>query len=56
MERNPPTQSRLPEENIRAPLVREIKQEISDGTYETPAKIDGTVERLIKEFGPETTP
>jgi negative regulator of flagellin synthesis FlgM len=36
---------------IRSELVNRIRQEIAGGTYETPAKIDAALERLLDELG-----
>lgn len=36
---------------IRSDLVNRIRQEIAGGTYETPAKIDAALERLLDELG-----
>ena len=40
----------LPE--VRMNLVDRIKGEIAAGTYETPERIDGTVDRLMDELFP----
>ncbi len=39
------------ESGIRSELVNRIRQEIAGGTYETPAKLDATLERLLDELG-----
>ncbi len=36
--------------DVRADLVARIKQEIEAGTYETPEKIEATVERLLDDL------
>lgn len=36
-----------PDSKIRADRVAEIRQAIADGSYETPDKIDTTVDRLL---------
>ncbi|MCD4825167.1 MAG: flagellar biosynthesis anti-sigma factor FlgM [Phycisphaerae bacterium] len=35
---------------VRMDLVQRIKSEIAAGTYETPARIDATVDRLLEEL------
>jgi negative regulator of flagellin synthesis FlgM len=36
---------------IRHQLVNQIRSQIAAGTYETPAKLDAAVERLLDEIG-----
>jgi negative regulator of flagellin synthesis FlgM len=36
---------------IRSALVNQIRSQIAAGTYETPAKLDAAVERLLDEIG-----
>jgi negative regulator of flagellin synthesis FlgM len=36
---------------IRRDLVDQIRAQIATGTYETPAKLDSAVERLLDEIG-----
>ena len=36
---------------IRHDLVNQIRAQISAGTYETPAKLDAAIERLLDEIG-----
>jgi anti-sigma28 factor (negative regulator of flagellin synthesis) len=36
--------------DVRADLVARVKQEIKAGAYETPEKIDITVERLLDDL------
>jgi negative regulator of flagellin synthesis FlgM len=36
---------------IRHKLVNQIRSQIAAGTYETPAKLDAAVERLLDEIG-----
>jgi negative regulator of flagellin synthesis FlgM len=36
---------------VRRQLVDQIRSQIAAGTYETPAKLDATVERLLNEIG-----
>ncbi len=36
---------------IRADLVTRIRSEIAAGTYETPAKLDAALDRLLDELG-----
>jgi hypothetical protein len=38
---------------VRADLVRRIRREIAEGTYETSERIEATVDRLVAEFFPE---
>lgn len=38
---------------VRMYLIQRIRGEIATGTYETPERLDGTVERLMEEFFPE---
>ena len=38
---------------VRVDLVERIKGEIAAGTYETPERIDATVDRLMEELFPE---
>ncbi len=40
--------SRLPE--IRHERVQEIRRQIAEGTYETPAKLELALDRLVDEF------
>jgi negative regulator of flagellin synthesis FlgM len=37
--------------DIRHELVKQIRSQISAGTYETPAKLDAAIERLLDEIG-----
>ena len=37
--------------DVRADLVARVRDEIAAGTYETPEKIDGAIERLLDEIG-----
>jgi negative regulator of flagellin synthesis FlgM len=37
--------------DIRQKLVDQIRAQIAAGTYETPAKLDAAVERLLDEIG-----
>jgi negative regulator of flagellin synthesis FlgM len=37
--------------DIRQTLVNEIRTQIAAGTYETPAKLDAAVERLLDKIG-----
>lgn len=37
----------LPASSFRTAWLRAIRAEISDGTYETPERINGTVDRLL---------
>jgi negative regulator of flagellin synthesis FlgM len=37
--------------DIRLDLVSQIRAQIATGTYETPAKLDAAVERLLDEIG-----
>ncbi len=37
--------------DFRADLVARVRNEIAAGTYETPAKIDAALERLLDELG-----
>jgi negative regulator of flagellin synthesis FlgM len=37
--------------NIRQALVNQIRSQIAAGTYETPAKLDAALERLLDEIG-----
>lgn len=37
--------------DIRADRVAQLRAQIADGTYETPDKLDGALERLLDEFG-----
>ncbi|MBN1555662.1 MAG: flagellar biosynthesis anti-sigma factor FlgM [Phycisphaerae bacterium] len=39
-------------EGIRADLVQRVKEEIAAGTFETPERIDATVDRLLEELFP----
>ena len=41
----------LPE--VRTELVEQVRAEIADGTYETPERIELTVDRLMEELFPE---
>ena len=36
---------------VRRQLVDQIRSQIAAGTYETPAKLDAAVERLLNEIG-----
>ena len=36
---------------IRADLVARVRGEIANGTYETPAKLDAALNRLLNELG-----
>jgi len=36
--------------DVRQDVVQRVKTEIADGTYETPERIDATVERLMNEL------
>jgi negative regulator of flagellin synthesis FlgM len=36
---------------IRHQLVNQIRSQIAAGTYETPAKLDAAIERLLNEIG-----
>ncbi len=36
--------------DVRVDLVQNIRQQIEAGTYETPAKLDAAVTRLLKEL------
>jgi len=36
---------------IRADLVSRVRNEIAAGTYETPEKLDGALDRLLNEIG-----
>ena len=38
---------------VRMDLVRRIRREIASGTYETPERIEATVDRLVAELYPE---
>ena len=40
-----------PSADFRADLVARIQQEIAGGTYETAAKLDAAVDRLLDEIG-----
>lgn len=37
-------------DGIRHELIAQIKQQIADGTYETPEKLDVAIERLLDEM------
>jgi negative regulator of flagellin synthesis FlgM len=37
--------------DIRADLVARVRGEIANGTYETPAKLDAALNRLLDEMG-----
>ena len=37
--------------DIRQSLVNQIRSQIAAGTYETPAKLDAALERLLDEIG-----
>jgi negative regulator of flagellin synthesis FlgM len=37
--------------DIRQTLVNQIRSQIAAGTYETPAKLDAALERLLDEIG-----
>jgi len=37
--------------DVRTELVERVKGQIEDGTYESPERIDATVERLLDELG-----
>lgn len=37
--------------SFRADLVARIRSEIASGAYETPAKLDATMDRLLDEIG-----
>ncbi len=41
----------LPE--VRTELVEQVRAEIAEGSYETPERIDLTVDRLMEELFPE---
>lgn len=45
---NPRPTTQLSAQQIREGLVARIRQEIQDGTYETPEKLEEAVERLIR--------
>ena len=36
--------------DVRSHLVDEIRQQIMDGTYETPEKLQGAIDKLLDEF------
>ncbi len=36
--------------DVRQDLVNRIRQEITDGTYETPGKLDNAIDGVFKEF------
>jgi hypothetical protein len=40
----------LSDPDIRTDLVRRLRQEIADGTYETPEKWEKALDRLLKEI------
>ena len=42
--------NKLRENPIREELVNEVREQIADGTYETPEKIDATVSELAQEL------
>ncbi len=37
--------------DVRADLVARVRNEMAAGTYETPAKLDAALERLLDELG-----
>lgn len=39
-------------EGVRTDLVQRVKEQIAAGTFETPERIDATVDRLMDEFFP----
>ncbi len=41
----------LPE--VRADLIARVKVEIENGTYETPERLEGTVNKLMEELFPD---
>ena len=41
------TDSAAPEGGIRVGLVARVRQEIADGTYDTPEKLEAALDRLI---------
>ena len=40
---------------VRTDLVERVRSEIADGTYETPERLDATVDRLLDDLFPELT-
>lgn len=44
---------RSPQSPIRRDLVDRIRQEIAEGTYDTPEKFDAALERLLDELESE---
>ena len=38
-------------ESMRTDLVRRVRSEIAQGTYETPEKLDAALDRLLDEIG-----
>ena len=38
-------------ESMRTELVRRVRSEIAQGTYETPEKLDAALDRLLDEIG-----
>lgn len=39
------------EGDVRSDLVARVRQEIAAGSYETPERLDGAIERLLDEIG-----
>jgi len=39
-------------ECVRADLVQKVKEQIAAGTYETPERVEATVDRLMEELFP----
>ncbi|MFT3784584.1 MAG: flagellar biosynthesis anti-sigma factor FlgM [Tepidisphaeraceae bacterium] len=43
--------AKLKTNDVRTDKVQAIRQQIAEGTYETPEKLDGAIDKLLDEIG-----